>query len=87
MIIVTKTFLPPQNDCHAILKRAWDMGWITNRGVLVEELKEKLSTYLHIKIGKGDKVAVGAVVTKDVPDYCMVAGVPAVIKKQLKPQL
>lgn len=37
-----------------------------------------------IKIGKGVVVAAGAVVTKDVPDYCMVAGVPAVIKKQLK---
>ncbi|HLT53959.1 MAG TPA: NeuD/PglB/VioB family sugar acetyltransferase [Flavobacteriaceae bacterium] len=40
-----------------------------------------------ITIGKGVVVAAGAVVTKDVPDYCMVAGVPAVIKKQLKPQL
>lgn len=39
-----------------------------------------------IKIGKGVVVAAGAVVTKDVPDYCMVAGVPAVIKKQLNPQ-
>lgn len=39
-----------------------------------------------IKIGKGVVVAAGAVVTKDVPDYCMVAGVPAVIKKRLIPQ-
>ena len=34
-----------------------------------------------IKIGKGVVVAAGAVVTKDVPDNCMVAGVPATIKK------
>ena len=35
-----------------------------------------------LTIGKNVIVAAGAVVTKDVPDNCMVAGVPAVIKKQ-----
>ena len=39
-----------------------------------------------IKIGKNVMVAAGAVVTKDVPDNCMVAGVPAEIKKELKPK-
>ncbi len=34
-----------------------------------------------VKIGNNVIVAAGAVVTKDVPDNCMVAGVPAVIKK------
>lgn len=38
-----------------------------------------------IKIGKNVTVAAGAVVTSDVPDNCMVAGVPAQIKKQIKP--
>lgn len=38
-----------------------------------------------IKIGKNVIVAAGAMVTKDVPDNCMVAGVPAQIKKELKP--
>lgn len=38
-----------------------------------------------IKIGKNVIVAAGAVVTTDVPDNCMVAGVPAQIKKELKP--
>lgn len=37
-----------------------------------------------IKIGKGVIVAAGSVVTKNIPDYCMVAGVPAEIKKQLQ---
>ena len=37
-----------------------------------------------IKIGKNVTVAAGAVVTEDVPDNCMVAGVPATIKKELK---
>jgi sugar O-acyltransferase (sialic acid O-acetyltransferase NeuD family) len=36
-----------------------------------------------INIGSNVIVAAGAVVTKDIPDNCMVAGVPAVIKKEL----
>jgi len=38
-----------------------------------------------IKIGKNVVIAAGAVVTKDVPDNCMVAGVPAVLKKVREP--
>jgi len=37
-----------------------------------------------VTIGNGCIVAAGSVVTRDVPDNCMVAGVPAKIKKQLK---
>ena len=48
MINVTKTFLPPQQEYQAILKRAWDKGWITNRGVLVQELESKLKDYLQV---------------------------------------
>lgn len=48
MINVTKTFLPPQEEYNLILKRAWDEGWITNRGVLVLELEAKLKAYLNV---------------------------------------
>ncbi|WP_223033944.1 acetyltransferase [Hanstruepera marina] len=38
-----------------------------------------------IVIGENVIIAAGSVVTKDVPSNCMIAGVPAVIKKQLAP--
>jgi len=46
MIPVTKSFLPPQGEYQAILKKAWDAGWLTNRGVLVKELELKLQDFL-----------------------------------------
>ena len=38
-----------------------------------------------IRIGNNIKIGAGAVVTKDVPDNCVVAGVPARIINKLKP--
>jgi sugar O-acyltransferase (sialic acid O-acetyltransferase NeuD family) len=38
-----------------------------------------------LTIGHNVVVAAGSVVTKNIPDNCMVAGVPAIIKKQLNP--
>lgn len=49
MINVTKTFLPPFEEYAAILKRAWNKGWITNNGELVQELEEKLKEYFGVK--------------------------------------
>ncbi|MFE8729811.1 DapH/DapD/GlmU-related protein, partial [Aeromonas hydrophila] len=36
-----------------------------------------------VTIGKGVVVAAGSVVTRDIPDNVLVAGVPAVIKRRL----
>lgn len=41
-------------------------------------------TLLPIKIGNNSIIGAGAVVTKDVPDNCVVAGNPAKIIKKLK---
>ena len=38
-----------------------------------------------IKIGNNVVIGAGAVVTKNIPDNCMAAGVPAVIKSQITP--
>ena len=47
-------------------------------------LGEKSSIMPGVKIGNGVVVAANAVVTHDVPDNCIVAGVPAKIIKQIK---
>ena len=39
----------------------------------------------NISVGSNVVVGAGAVITKNIPDNCMVAGVPATIKKELTP--
>jgi dTDP-4-amino-4,6-dideoxygalactose transaminase len=48
VIPVTKSFLPPQSEFQQILKTAWDKRWITNKGVLLDELEEKLKGFLDV---------------------------------------
>ncbi len=48
IIPVTKSFLPPLEEYTAQVKRAYDNNWLTNRGELVKELEQKLSTYLGV---------------------------------------
>lgn len=52
MIPVTKSFLPPIMEYTAQVQRAYDNGWLTNRGELVLELEEKLTSYLGLEESK-----------------------------------
>lgn len=44
---------------------------------------EKATIVANVRIGQGSVVAANSVVTKDVPPYCVVAGCPAKIVKNL----
>lgn len=46
MIPVTKSFLPDQELYQSFVQRAFNNGWLTNRGELVLELEEKLRGHL-----------------------------------------
>jgi acetyltransferase-like isoleucine patch superfamily enzyme len=54
-----------------------DNVWIASRATILK----------GVTIGEGSVIAAGSVVTKDVPPYCVAAGVPAKVIKRLKPQL
>ncbi|HEY9006141.1 acyltransferase [Ohtaekwangia sp.] len=54
-----------------------DHVWIASRATILK----------GVTIGEGSVIAAGAVVTKDVPAYSVVAGVPAKVIKRIKPQL
>lgn len=49
MINVTKTYLPPFERYVALIKRAYDAGWITNNGQLVQELEARLKEFLNVE--------------------------------------
>lgn len=52
MIPVTKSFLPPIEEYTAHVQRAFDNGWLTNRGELVLELENKLTSFLELDESK-----------------------------------
>lgn len=49
MIPVTKSFLPDQEFYQSFVQRAFNNGWLTNRGELVLELEEKLKDHLIVE--------------------------------------
>lgn len=51
-IPVTKSFLPPLEEYTAHVARAYQNGWLTNRGELVKELEQQLTSYLSLKQSK-----------------------------------
>lgn len=48
MIPVTKSFIPPIEEYSALVNRAFKNGWLTNRGILIQELEEKLKSFLNV---------------------------------------
>ena len=52
MIPVTKTYLPPIDQYIYHVNRAYDNGWLTNRGILVKELEHNLHEYLGLRESK-----------------------------------
>jgi len=52
MINVTKTFFPPIGEYQQQVQRIWDNQWLTNRGALVQELEEKITTHLALQQSK-----------------------------------
>ncbi|MBO4333820.1 MAG: hypothetical protein IKP81_00765 [Paludibacteraceae bacterium] len=46
---------------------------------------DKVTILAPVSIGDGAIIAANAVVTKDVPPYCVVAGAPARVIKDLRP--
>ena len=48
MINVTKSYLPPIEEYIKYLEKIWASGWLTNNGVMVQELEAKLAEYLGV---------------------------------------
>ena len=52
MINVTKTFFPPIEAYTKQIERIWNNQWLTNRGSLLLELEENVSSYLATQDSK-----------------------------------
>jgi acetyltransferase-like isoleucine patch superfamily enzyme len=75
--VLTNDVYPRSIDPDGQLKRAGDWEAV---GVTVEygaSLGARSVCVAPVRVGRWAMVAAGAVVTKDVPDYALVAGVPA----------
>jgi acetyltransferase-like isoleucine patch superfamily enzyme len=58
-----------------------------SKPIIIEDdvwLATRCTILKGVRIGKGAVVATGAVVTKDVPPYCLAAGVPARVVKKIQ---
>lgn len=49
MINVTKAYLPNKPKYQAYIDRIYESGWLTNNGVLLRELEQRLAEYLGVK--------------------------------------
>lgn len=64
----------------------WSWNYASSAPVVIEEnvwIGRDARILKGVTVGKGAIVALGAVVTHDVPEYCVVAGNPAKVVKEL----
>lgn len=65
----------------------WSCKHSSNAPIIIEDnvwIGEKATILKGVRIGKGSIVALGAIVTKDVPPYSIAAGNPARVVKQIE---
>jgi acetyltransferase-like isoleucine patch superfamily enzyme len=70
----------PENHLHADVEQLIRLQGVTRRGISIGPncwIGSKVTVLDGVSIGAGCVVAAGAVVTRSVPDGCVVAGVPA----------
>ncbi|RFU64739.1 DegT/DnrJ/EryC1/StrS family aminotransferase [Peribacillus glennii] len=48
MIPVSQPFLPPIDEYNSLISKLWDTKWLTNNGPYVQQLEDKLKSYLHV---------------------------------------
>ena len=81
------------DHAHGELKEeSKDIPWIKrplfSKGPVVIEsnvwIGENVSILPNVTIGKGSVIGANSVVTHDIPSYCLAAGSPAVVLKQLR---
>ncbi|MCB9420723.1 MAG: acyltransferase [Ardenticatenaceae bacterium] len=92
IIIGNDVGLGPQTmlvtGAHKIGNTTSRVGVLTPQKVVIEDgvwVGARCIVLPGVTIGRGSVVAAGAVVTKDVPENCLVGGVPARIIKKLDP--
>jgi acetyltransferase-like isoleucine patch superfamily enzyme/Flp pilus assembly protein TadD len=77
------SIIPANHNFKDINRHISAQGFVS-KGIVIEDdvwIGANCTILDGVTIGRGAVVAAGAVVTKDVPEYTVVAGVPATVKK------
>lgn len=78
-VMFTNDLFPRATDDAGALQTEADWKMVPTRVKSKASIGSNATILAGIVIGEGALVGAGAVVTKDVPDYAVVAGVPAVV--------